>query len=100
MILALLLVAGFIGAALPPGWSLTQLVSSSAVSERAVRRLGVLGPFGTAVAGALVNLGVPSTLDSARYELFGFALICAIVSSPRAANRSPRAAPVSARGRG
>ncbi|SEH01677.1 Major Facilitator Superfamily protein [Nonomuraea solani] len=34
--------------------------------------------FGTAVAGVLVNLGGRSMLDSARYLLFGFAVICAI----------------------
>jgi predicted MFS family arabinose efflux permease len=134
------------------GWSATQIVSSSAVRERTVRRLCVVGPlllacgflvqglaqrevapvwlvlvwvpvlfvagsgiglayphlsvaamsssrdpeegrraaaaiatvtslsiaFGTAVAGVLVNLGGPSVLDSARYTLFGFAVICAI----------------------
>ncbi|MBB5782247.1 hypothetical protein [Nonomuraea jabiensis] len=33
--------------------------------------------FGTAVAGVLVNLGGGSMLDSARYVLFGLALLCA-----------------------
>jgi MFS family permease len=144
--------AGFLGAAMSLGWSATQIVSSSAVRERTVRRLCVVGPlllacgflvqglaqrevapvwlvlvwvpvlfvagsgiglayphlsvaamsssrdpeegrraaaaiatvtslsiaFGTAVAGVLVNLGGPSVLDSARYTLFGFAVICAI----------------------
>ncbi|MFD1546227.1 MFS transporter, partial [Nonomuraea guangzhouensis] len=36
--------------------------------------------FGTAVAGVLVNLGGTSMLDSARYTLFGFAIICALGS--------------------
>jgi MFS family permease len=144
--------AGFLGAAMSLGWSATQIVSSSAVRERTVRRLCVVGPlllacgflvqglaqreaapvwlvlvwvpvlfvagsgiglayphlsvaamsssqdpeegrraaaaiatvtslsiaFGTAVAGVLVNLGGPSVFDSARYTLFGFAVICAI----------------------
>jgi MFS family permease len=47
--------------------------------------------FGTAVAGVLVNLGAPSMLDSARYVLFGFAIICAIGAiTARAADRSSR----------
>ncbi|MEO3795875.1 MFS transporter [Nonomuraea sp. B10E15] len=144
-------VAGFFGAAISLGWSATQLVSSSAVKERTIGRLRMLGPlllalgflvqgllqrqdaplwlvlvwvpvlfiagagvglayphlsvavmsstqdpgegeraaaaiatvtslsiaFGTAVAGALVNLGGSSMLDAARYMLFGFAIICA-----------------------
>ncbi|MEV0382031.1 MFS transporter [Nonomuraea sp. NPDC050643] len=45
--------------------------------------------FGTAVAGVLVNLGGASMLDSARYMLFGFALICAIGAlTARAADRA------------
>ncbi|MDR8412388.1 MFS transporter [Nonomuraea sp. 3-1Str] len=145
-------VAGFLGAAISLGWSATQLVSSSAVKERTIGRLRMLGPlllalgflvqgllqrqdapvwlvlvwvpvlfiagagiglayphlsvavmsstqdpeeggraaaaiatvtslsiaFGTAVAGALVNLGGSSMLDAARYMLFGFAIICAL----------------------
>ncbi len=44
--------------------------------------------FGTAVAGVLVNLGGSVALDSARYLLFGFAVICAIgIATARAANR-------------
>lgn len=145
-------VAGFLGAAVSLGWSVTQIGSSSAVGERTVRRLCRLGPvllalgflgqgllqrdpapfwlvavwvpvlfvagagigvayphlsvaamasaadpdegrqaaaavatvtsmataFGTAVAGALVNLGGSSMVDSARYLLFGFAAVCAV----------------------
>lgn len=49
--------------------------------------------FGTAVAGVLVNLGGESMLDSARYLLFGFAIICAIgIITARAADRSSRSA--------
>ncbi|MFG1688191.1 MFS transporter [Nonomuraea sp. NPDC049269] len=156
-------VAGFFGAAISLGWSSTQLVSSSAVKERTIRRLRIIGPlllalgflvqgllqrqdapvwlvvvwvpvlfvagagiglayphlavavmsstqdpeegrraaaaiatvtslsiaFGTAVAGVLVNLGGRSMLDSARYTLFGFAIICAVGAfTARAASRS------------
>ncbi|WP_433269058.1 MFS transporter [Actinosynnema sp. CS-041913] len=50
--------------------------------------------FGTAVAGALVNLGGQSTLDAARYLLFGFAAICALgIATARAANRPARPEP-------
>jgi MFS family permease len=46
--------------------------------------------FGTAVAGVLVNLGDGSMLDSARYVLFGFALICAAgIATARGAVRAP-----------
>lgn len=46
--------------------------------------------FGTAVAGVLVNLG-GATVDSARYLMFGFAIICAIgIATARAMNRSIR----------
>ncbi|MEV0614690.1 MFS transporter [Nonomuraea sp. NPDC050404] len=34
--------------------------------------------FGTAVGGALVNLGGGSMLDAARYSLFGIAIICGL----------------------
>lgn len=45
--------------------------------------------FGTAVAGALVNLGGGSMLDSARYVLFGLALLCALGAlTAHAANRT------------
>ncbi|MGW6503623.1 MFS transporter [Nonomuraea angiospora] len=45
--------------------------------------------FGTAVAGALVNLGGGSMLDSARYVLFGLALLCAFGAlTAHAANRT------------
>ncbi|MFI6742530.1 MFS transporter [Nonomuraea sp. NPDC050451] len=45
--------------------------------------------FGTAVAGVLVNLGGGSMLDSARYVLFGLALLCAIGAlTAHAANRT------------
>ncbi|MFG6201264.1 hypothetical protein [Nonomuraea sp. JJY05] len=45
--------------------------------------------FGTAVAGALVNLGGGSMLDSARYVLFGLAPLCAIGAlTAHAANRT------------
>ncbi|WP_433211119.1 MFS transporter [Microtetraspora malaysiensis] len=51
--------------------------------------------FGTAVAGALVNLGGRSMLDSARYVLFGLAIICAIGAlTAHAANRAIRMDPV------
>jgi hypothetical protein len=44
--------------------------------------------FGTAVAGVLVNLGDGAMLDSARYVLFGFAVICAIgIATARGAIR-------------
>ncbi|WP_329427590.1 MFS transporter [Streptosporangium sp. NBC_01495] len=160
--------AGFFGAVISLGWSVTQIGSSSAVRERTVRRLIAIGPvllalgflaqgllqresvpiwlvaiwvpvlfvagsgigiayphlsvaamastpdpeegrqaaaaiatvttmstaFGTAVAGVLVNLGGRSMLDSARYLLFGFAIICAIgIVTARAATRSSRPGP-------
>ncbi|MGV9383367.1 MFS transporter [Nonomuraea sp. NPDC003707] len=45
--------------------------------------------FGTAVAGVLVNLGGASMLDSARYVLFGLALLCALGAlTAHAANRT------------
>ncbi|MEV4362953.1 MFS transporter [Nonomuraea sp. NPDC049625] len=45
--------------------------------------------FGTAVAGVLVNLGGGSMLDSARYVLFGLALLCALGAlTAHAANRT------------
>ncbi|MEU7747633.1 hypothetical protein [Nonomuraea sp. NPDC049158] len=45
--------------------------------------------FGTAVGGVLVNLGGASMLDSARYALFGIAIICAIGAlTAYAANRT------------
>ncbi|MEV5497966.1 hypothetical protein AB0M50_21470 [Nonomuraea fuscirosea] len=45
--------------------------------------------FGTATAGALVNLGGSSMLDAARYVLFGFAIICSIGAlTARAAGRT------------
>ncbi|MET9247924.1 MFS transporter [Nonomuraea sp. NPDC003709] len=45
--------------------------------------------FGTAVAGVLVNLGGASMLDSARYVLFGLALLCALGTlTAHAANRT------------
>lgn len=45
--------------------------------------------FGTAVAGALVNLGGASMLDAARYVLFGFAIVCAVGAvTARAAART------------
>ncbi|WP_431923974.1 MFS transporter [Nonomuraea jabiensis] len=45
--------------------------------------------FGTAVAGVLVNLGGGSMLDSARYVLFGLALLCACGAlTAHAANRT------------
>ncbi|MEV6033962.1 MFS transporter [Nonomuraea sp. NPDC052116] len=48
--------------------------------------------FGTAVAGVLVNLGGGSMLDSARYVLFGLALLCALGAlTAHAANRTDRA---------
>ncbi|WP_174550672.1 hypothetical protein [Microtetraspora malaysiensis] len=51
--------------------------------------------FGTAVAGILVNLGGGSMLDSARYVLFGLAIICAIGAlTAHAANRGMRTDPV------
>jgi MFS family permease len=156
------LAAGFFGAAVSLGWSVTQIGSSSAVRETTVRRLCAAGPvllslgflvqgllqrddapgwlvlvwvpvlfvagagigvayphlsvaamastrdpaegrqaaaaiatvttmstaFGTAVAGALVNLGDGAMLDSARYVLFGFAVICAIgIATARGAIR-------------
>ncbi|MBA8927142.1 MFS family permease [Kutzneria viridogrisea] len=139
------LAAGFFGAAVSLGWSATQVLSSTAVQARTVRRLRAVGPvllalgfllqglvqrenapiwlvllwvpvlllagsgigvayphlsvaamaegeqaaaaiatvtttstaFGTAVAGVLVNLGGDSVLDSARWLLFGFAVITA-----------------------
>ncbi|WP_131736807.1 MFS transporter [Actinomadura roseirufa] len=155
------LAAGFFGAAVSLGWSVTQIGSSSATGARTVRRLRALGPvllasgfllqgllqredapgwlvavwvpvlvvagsgigiafphlsvaamssapdpdegrraaaavaavttlstaFGTAVAGVLVNLG-GSTAVSARYVMFGFAVICAFgVLTARAAGR-------------
>ncbi|MFB4293641.1 MFS transporter [Nonomuraea sp. ATR24] len=44
--------------------------------------------FGTAVAGVLLNAGGASMLTSARYVLFGFALVCAVGAvTARAANR-------------
>ncbi|WP_219819217.1 hypothetical protein [Streptomyces lydicamycinicus] len=47
--------------------------------------------FGTAVAGALVSLGGPSILGSARWLLFGFAVLCAIgIVTARAADRTSR----------
>ncbi|AHH95498.1 putative multidrug-efflux transporter [Kutzneria albida DSM 43870] len=139
------LAAGFFGAAVSLGWSATQVLSSTAVQARTMRRLRAAGPvllalgfllqglvqrenapiwlvllwvpvlllagsgigvayphlsvaamaegeqaaagiatvtttstaFGTAVAGVLVNLGGDSVLDSARWLLFGFAVITA-----------------------
>jgi MFS family permease len=45
--------------------------------------------FGTAVAGVLVNLGGGSMLDSARYVMFGFTIICAVGAlTARAVNRT------------
>ncbi len=156
------LAAGFFGAAVSLGWSVTQIGSSSAVREATVRRLCAAGPvllslgflvqgllqrddapgwlvlvwapvlfvagagigvayphlsvaamastrdpaeggqaaaaiatvttmstaFGTAVAGVLVNLGDGAMLESARYVLFGFAIICAIgIATARGAIR-------------
>ncbi|MDF2705474.1 MAG: transport transrane protein [Nonomuraea muscovyensis] len=47
--------------------------------------------FGTAVAGVLVNLGGGSMLDSARYVMFGFTIICAVGAlTARAVNRTSR----------
>ncbi|MCF3145913.1 MFS transporter [Streptomyces platensis] len=161
------LAAGFFGAAVSLGWSLTQIAGSSAVRERTVRRLRTTGPvllalgflvqgllqrehasiwwvviwvpvlcvagsgiglayphlsvaamsaatdpgegrqaaaaiatvttmstaFGTAVAGVLVSLGGPSTLGSARWLLFGFAVLCAVgIFTARAADRPSRPA--------
>lgn len=46
--------------------------------------------FGAAVAGVLLNMG-DSMLDSARYLLFGFAVICALgIFTARSANRPSR----------
>ncbi|MBP2323255.1 MFS family permease [Kibdelosporangium banguiense] len=154
------LAAGFFGAAISLGWSTAQIVSSSAVHERVIRRLRMLGPillasgflilgllqredaplwlvitwvpvlflagcgigvayphlsvaamadgqqaaaavatvttlstaFGTAVAGVLINMGEPALLDSARYLLFGFAVVCAlgVVTSSRLRPASER----------
>ncbi|MFI1370280.1 hypothetical protein [Streptomyces griseochromogenes] len=144
--------AGFFGAALSLGWSVTQVVSSSARREQTVRRQRVAGPgllaaglavlallqyrdasllvvivwlpvlliagagiglamphlsvaamasttdkqegekaaaaiatvltmstaFGAALAGLLVNVGGPSLVSSARWLLFGFALLSAL----------------------
>ncbi|MFI2259260.1 MFS transporter [Streptomyces tubercidicus] len=156
------LAAGFFGAAVSLGWSLTQIGSSSAVREHTVRRLRTTGPvllalgflvqgllqrenasigwfiiwvpvlclagsgiglayphlsvaamasaadpeegrqaaaaiatvttmstaFGTAVAGVLVGLGGGSMLGSARWLLFGFAVLCALgIVTARAADR-------------
>ncbi|MBN6054772.1 MFS transporter, partial [Nonomuraea sp. RK-328] len=51
--------------------------------------------FGTAVAGVLLNLGDASTLDSARYVLFGLAAVCAIGTlTARAADRTSRRDPL------
>ncbi|MFE1173962.1 hypothetical protein [Streptomyces sp. NPDC058773] len=57
---------------------------------------------GTAVAGVLVSLGGRSTLDSARWLLFGFAALCALgVFTARAADRPSRTGrPAEAAGRG
>ncbi|MEV4018421.1 MFS transporter [Nonomuraea angiospora] len=45
--------------------------------------------FGTAVAGVLVNLGGGVMLDSARYVLFGLALLCSLGAlTAHAANRT------------
>ncbi|MFE5160887.1 MFS transporter [Streptomyces sp. NPDC056697] len=144
--------AGFFGAALSLGWSVIQVISSSARREQAVRRLRVAGPgllsaglatlallqhrgpsvlvviawlpvlliagagiglamphlsvaamasttdkqegekaaaaiaivltmstaFGAALAGFLVNVGGPSLVSSARWLLFGFAVLTAL----------------------
>ncbi|GAA3206026.1 MFS transporter [Nonomuraea helvata] len=52
--------------------------------------------FGTAVAGVLLNLGGASMLDSARYVLFGLAIICAIGAlTAHAVNRTSRTEPPS-----
>lgn len=46
------------------------------------------------IAGVLVNLGGRSMLDSARYMLLGFAIICAAGAvTARAADRASRSAP-------
>ncbi|MFG2094061.1 MFS transporter [Streptomyces sp. NPDC048612] len=50
------LAAGFLGAALSLGWSLTQMGSSSAVREHTVRRLRTLGPV--VLALGLLVLGL------------------------------------------
>ncbi|QFY09417.1 MFS transporter [Nonomuraea phyllanthi] len=45
--------------------------------------------FGTAVAGMLINLGGDSTLDAARYTLFGLGTVCAFGAlTAHAANRT------------
>jgi MFS family permease len=50
--------------------------------------------FGTAVAGMLINLGGDSTLNAARYTLFGLGIICAIGAlTAHAANRRSRTDP-------
>ncbi|WP_283136721.1 MFS transporter [Rhizohabitans arisaemae] len=50
--------------------------------------------FGTAVAGVLINLGGTSMLDSARFMLLGFAVICLIgVATARAVHRTGRSEP-------
>ncbi|MEO3888425.1 hypothetical protein [Nonomuraea sp. B5E05] len=50
--------------------------------------------FGTAVAGMLINLGGDSTLDAARYTLFGLGIICASGAlTAHAANRTSRTDP-------
>ncbi|RJL31938.1 MFS transporter [Bailinhaonella thermotolerans] len=169
------LAAGLFGAAVSLGWSLTQLVSSSATRRRTVRRLCVAGPlvlalgllahgllqrqdtplwlviawvpvlfaagsgiglayphlsvaamtsvpdpeegrraaaavatvtslsiaFGTAIAGVLVNLGGDSMLDSARFVLFGFAIVCAAgVIAARRTAAAPASGGVSSSPRG
>ncbi|MCG5220762.1 MFS transporter [Streptosporangium soli] len=59
-------VAGFFGAAISLGWSATQLVSSSAVKERTIRRLRIIGPlllaFGFLVQGLLQRQDAPTWL--------------------------------------
>ncbi|MGP3937279.1 MFS transporter [Nonomuraea sp. KM88] len=56
-------VAGFFGAAISLGWSATQLVSSSAVKERTIGRLRMLGPLllalGFLVQGLLQRQDAP-----------------------------------------
>jgi hypothetical protein len=50
------LVAGFFGAALSLGWAVSQIVSSSAQAEQAVRRLQVAGPALLAAGFAVLAL--------------------------------------------